>query len=467
MEGVEQRRQLDRFLEAWNQANHLLGLDYKKINEQPELVAEVLEAIQNVIGPKLKSEKSFMDALFILNPLAEYYDSPDTMVAATDVLSKNLGVIEQHVGNIMDINRQCFLAANNLISFGSNVEKEAGKHLLETHIDEIIDGMERGRSYEFIPFLEKIMTIDPEHPNEEAEIKISEYLKEHPRDFRSIAFCLMSSYKPMRDMGEKTLENRIAEYGLPPTKSVEAWVASTKKFEADLATILYNTLFTLEGIEEARPGIARFLYTKFGILDFNRYSPELLIRQYDEYENKELPYGVIFYPRADHNGAFYQNQQALSELSQQLQGQFAIRIGEGESKLDIVRLLRKLNKQYGNAHKISFAIIGGHGTKDSIQFGNKAGDRYQLHIEDLQDPRVNKQSYFEEHPTLILVSCSTGFEGGIGQELSRLLGATVIAPKQDTNIKKIETQIDENGVHFGVEYFEEKSQAVYYAGQKQ
>ena len=467
MESTEQSKELDSFLRAWNQVNHLLELDHKKINEKPELVAEVLSAIKNVIEPGLEDEKSFSDSLHMLNRLAEFYDSPDTMVAATDALGKHTETIEQHIGNITGLNHQCFQAASNLMSFGSNTEERLGARLLQSHIDKIIDGMIRGRSYEFIPFLEKIMTADFKHPNKEAETKLREYLQDRPQDFRAIAYCLLSSYKPMREMGEKTLENRITQYGLPAQKSIEAWLTSTKKYEADLAAILYNTLLALEGIEETRPGIAQFLYTKFSILDFNRYPPELLIRQYDEYENKELPYGVILYPRADHNGAFYQNQPVLNGLAQQLQGQYAIRIGEGENKLDVVRLLHRLNKRYGDAHKISFAIIGGHGTKDSIQFGEKGDERQQLRTEDLQDPRANKQSYFEEHPTLILVSCSTGFENGIGQELSRLLGATVIAPKQDASIKEIETQIDDEGIYFGVKYHEEKSEAVYRAGQKQ
>ena len=62
---------------------------------------------------------------------------------------------------------------------------------------------------------------------------------------------------------------------------------------------------------------------------------------------------------------------------------------------------------------------------------------------------------------------SLGFESGIGQELSEQLGAVLIAPKVPTNVKQIETQIDEEGIHFEVEYDEENSAAVYVAGQEQ
>jgi hypothetical protein len=137
-----------------------------------------------------------------------------------------------------------------------------------------------------------------------------------------------------------------------------------------------------------------------------------------------------------------------------------LRIFECASKIDLVRLLLKLRGRYDSGthpahqqHKISFAVIGGHGTKNSIHFG-ASESLGSLTIEDLQGrgtTRVN--SFFEQHATLILVSCTTGAEGGIGEKLSHTLGVTVIAPDVPTRMSSMRvTKQDSNNLVFNVEY---------------
>ena len=178
-------------------------------------------------------------------------------------------------------------------------------------------------------------------------------------------------------------------------------------------------VYTVSSLEKERPCISSVLQSEFGISWFARYPEELLIEQYDKRGIKDLPYGIIIYPQADYNQAFYSefsNRNIFERLGDQLKGKYEIKIFEAKNSLELVHALNKSRKEYG---KISFAIIGGHGSKDSIVLGNsvfnperKQGVLDQAHV--ANKGASSLQLAFIENPTIILVSCSTGELGGIG-----------------------------------------------------
>lgn len=146
----------------------------------------------------------------------------------------------------------------------------------------------------------------------------------------------------------------------------------------------------------------------------------------------------------------------MRELYQDLQGGYHIRIIEAKSKIDIARKLIELDRRYGAQHKISFAIIGGHGTENSIQFGDYSyHETNKLLTEDLMGYGVRRtKHFFEEKPTIILESCSTGARSGIGQKLSRQIGARVIAPAQPSNTKSLHGSIKQGKLIIDAEYYD-------------
>ncbi|KKQ95383.1 MAG: hypothetical protein UT85_C0017G0011 [Candidatus Levybacteria bacterium GW2011_GWA2_40_16] len=231
--------------------------------------------------------------------------------------------------------------------------------------------------------------------------------------------------------------------------------------EVSIGEAVKRNLEAIDLLEKERPGITKFLTDEFGIKTFAKYPPELLIRQYDEVGSTDLPYGIVLYPRNDHNGAFYHDRAIFEKLLKQLNGRFAIRVIEAESKYEVARALMKLVKRYSPKHKISFAIIGGHGREDLIQFGG-TDERYVLYSQDLLGRGVRKASeFFEQNPTIILASCWTGAPGGIGQELSEALGAKVIASSARTSIRHINARVEDGQVDFDVEYAEAESKKIF------
>ena len=198
--------------------------------------------------------------------------------------------------------------------------------------------------------------------------------------------------------------------------------------------IEYN-LNVIREVEKEKPGTCKWLMDEWGIKDFGRYPSELLLMQNLRQDDSARPYGIAIYPRSDWNGAFYSSTLGLKTLMKDVKSEFNIRVAECENKVDIVRLLRKFNKKYnhpetGIGQKISLFILGGHGTEDSITFGRPFKRTGVLKIEDI-DRLIAEESkgYFEENPTFMLASCSTGADGGIGEKISKHYNAKVFAPK--------------------------------------
>lgn len=231
----------------------------------------------------------------------------------------------------------------------------------------------------------------------------------------------------------------------------------------------YFHLQSMASLEKSNPGIVSFLFKNFGITNFHRYSAEILIKQYEQYEDTDVPYGVVILPYSDHNGAF-ESAWLIKDLDAQLKDKYAIRIFECGSKQDIGRALLSADKKYNpnheESHKISFALIGGHGSKETIQFGARASNlRSHLTYEDLAGKGVSKTgSFFKKNSTIVLKSCSTGAQGGIGQRISEISGLTVIGPPEPTSVSGITATETDKGLVFDVVY-DEQNKNVYQAGQ--
>ncbi|MFA6321878.1 MAG: hypothetical protein WCX71_00170 [Candidatus Buchananbacteria bacterium] len=269
--------------------------------------------------------------------------------------------------------------------------------------------------------------------------------------------------------GIEELDYILSDYNLSGRDFFRAWDLSDRR--GDLSEVIRNNLNAVRALEETKPGVCQFLNQEFNIADFARYPNDLLIRQYEEADSLDKPYGVIIYPRSDHNGAFYNDCEVLKSLYDQVEKDLSLRVAECSGKLDFVRTLIKFDRRYNSSdqsgHKISLAIIGGHGTKDSIKFGRynffKPGspeqERWSITTDDLTgQTAAGATKFFEKMPTIILSSCSTGAENGIGQKLSEVLGAKVIAPKEPTSIRSIKAKKNHTTGRylFAVDYIKSK-----------
>ena len=276
---------------------------------------------------------------------------------------------------------------------------------------------------------------------------------------QNIALLLKSFPELIQEyMGEE-----MSKIGLNWDRLTSLWQSgdNTEVFE------VYNNLSTIYKLEEQRPGSAAFLTKDFGIDFFGRYSPEMLVAQYDQRED-DIPYGIIMYPKSYQDGTFYHDKEVFDQMFKSLKSEgVGTRVLEANGKVGLLKHLLRLDRKYGQKNKISFAIIGGHGAEDHIAFGPLPGpldknerrkevlDKWYfqqknsiLRIYDLVGRGVSKtKSFFTEHPSIILSSCKTGTPEGVGQKISELLDAELMAPETPSGLTKITTSVDEKGVH--------------------
>lgn len=258
----------------------------------------------------------------------------------------------------------------------------------------------------------------------------------------------------------------LDEYGINYQKAMVHWLFSDFK-EKSRGSLYIDNLAKMILLERCRPGAARILNSEFGIYDFDRYELGLLLDQFDK-RDQDIPYGVMIFPKGDNNGAFYCTNYTLKMREDLSRLGYGLRVVECESRIDVVKRLIQLNRRYGEKNKISFAIIGGHGTYKNIQFGVGVNNSDFITADDLWEKGAQRTGgFFTSNPTIILKSCSTGLRQGIGHQLSYVFDCRVIAPDSLTNISAIRVATDDQGkLDFNVTYVKEKSMQSFTSGEK-
>lgn len=267
----------------------------------------------------------------------------------------------------------------------------------------------------------------------------------------------------------------IEKYGLDYNEAVKNWARPWVKMLPERPVETGKKYVRLEifrkalALERERPGIIKRLYEEQGILNFDRYSWELLLNQYDTFDDQEKPYGVALLARYDHNDALSLRRDTWDELNWGLEGKYNLRIIECDDKTGIARQMIKLNKRYGKA---DFAIINAHGEQNEIHFGDPWDKTAQVTSSEISKPAIKKMAKFlKSEPVIVLASCLTGrFEGGIGRQISYNIGAKVIAPRIRPTSFQIYPKISGDKIDFDVTYNyddNELHKATFLSGEKQ
>lgn len=199
-----------------------------------------------------------------------------------------------------------------------------------------------------------------------------------------------------------------------------------------------------------------------------------MLFQYEQIDNLDLPYGVVMYPKTDWNTAFSGDGKILTDLAAELyESGVGVRCVEAGSLPSLYRQLSRLDNKYNadKNNKIKFGILGGHGTRSSILLGgsgkpgSKLTSEQLYHVQDYQadnyddwdgveDEQTDNRyqvyvdrirEYFVDNASLVLISCSTGEDGGIARSITDKYGFVASAPNCSTNIRKIDIDFDGEG----------------------
>ena len=259
-------------------------------------------------------------------------------------------------------------------------------------------------------------------------------------------------------LSEKTVEDMFQTWGNCSRNKYNSFLTTCKNFGA---------LFEVYAQAGEEP-IVKTLIEDFGIHNFDRYKTEMLLSEYQR-RNEQGNFGLVVFPKSDWNESFTGNKRWLSQLFEDSeQTQIQIRVIEAGS---VSELITRVGKQIRNSKgKISYLILGGHGTLHNIQLGGnnyfQPQHREVIDIEDVLRPKTSLfRKWLVENPAVVLASCSTGGEKGIAQELSNQLNARITAPDKPTSIKSVTLLKQEDGtVILQTEYSDTESKKEFMAG---
>ena len=228
------------------------------------------------------------------------------------------------------------------------------------------------------------------------DIFIADYVQEINRSSGGIVSEFSHARAKELQIGSKV----FAAIGYQYSEIGPVWLNSTKK--GNNREMMIRNLGYLHELENERPGSARYLTDNFGIVCFSRYPIETLIKQYDERDEKNKPFGVYVTARMDHNGSMYDfnKRDKINILSSktELNG-FGLKIIEVNNTVDaakkIINLTNTLNR------KVSFLFINAHGSPNSLALGQFNGFRPDLNIGDITKPGT--KNFFNILKTALLL----------------------------------------------------------------
>ncbi len=236
---------------------------------------------------------------------------------------------------------------------------------------------------------------------------------------------------------------------------------------------LSRILVNMDSIEEEYPGGCKELNNKFNISEFGRYPYYVLIEQLRE-QNDQSPYGLMVFPKTDENGAFYEMASGIANINIETENKHLLRVYEASGKMDLARILLGCDKKYGENNKISFLILGGHGSWQSLDLGShlattsKNEEGRRLVKNDFTGEGVRRtKDFFVEKPAITLISCETGADEGIINDFSKTYDAEVVAPKVPTSVEDMHAEYDDTGrPHFKIKWRDDDINSLYISGKK-
>lgn len=413
---------------------------------------------KDLLSQALGTDDYFAPAIRVVNLLGRSSQVEPAVTLAIDLIEQNLGPIESHLSNPTARNNyspqkeqtECIEA---ILGFGKFRNQDEAAKIFGRNLDILRpDVMESGLlPSTVIPALEMACSSD----DKDSASKADEILTQKIGMFGGYFDNAFQHKGYAREIAIKLVKNKLNNFGVNSDALIEKWLDSSPGI-----SVVRENLQALISLEKRRPGIGRLLNEQFGICNFARYPEEMLIAQYDEVDKTDIPYGVIMFSSFDHNGAFYTDRQNLNSLHRQIKGKYALRVVEAVGKLDIAKRLHRLSRKYGDNNKISFAIVGGHGNEDSIQFGEGRSVEGAFNYSDVFFESVfgrgrlaGYSNYFVKNPTVILLSCSTGKgkKGGIAGILSSTFG-TVIAPSENVTGASFKIAEENGRLSFEVKY---------------
>lgn len=176
----------------------------------------------------------------------------------------------------------------------------------------------------------------------------------------------------------------------------------------DQLLLTYNRM---KDIENEQKGSIKLLNEKLGIVNFQRYSKEMLLSQLQETDpTKEI--GLFLSSVADHNGAF-DREELYEKIYTNIKDNLNIKIVEASSKTELKKQLINIQKEINEnkSGKIKFAMISAHSQKEQFYLTDEPEKKF-IHKDDIEKNSPKLKHLFADNAQVIGNSCSAGALNG-------------------------------------------------------
>ncbi len=381
--------------------NELWGISKNSSNEQRSQLIDRIPSALIFMGETLKQDNYYLETLKIINYMgtaSSVADIPELNQLRNSFVEQNLQVIMQGAieeGIKSDGDDKNRRVALRCLSFTvvSGTEKQR-THILSTidsHRFDLIHSP--GDTEVFRSYFEVIFKHGSvEQKKNAAELVLSFYNNNEDFSRKVAGLNMMRLYydqfsdksfpasdiiqldDPIYQQITETLKQYIPDiddlvqkvlYGGPVSKNIFG-------NPDNVGTRLVDNMNAVLHLERQRSGICQVLRKEFGIRNFFRYPPEVLIAQYDN-RNVVTEIGIVAVALYDHNGYFYQGfvQNKVLNLFARLQNEqtlgkkYGLMVYEIEDSRELARAIT-----HSQSRKLLFGMIIGYGAlwpKSSVE----------------------------------------------------------------------------------------------------
>jgi hypothetical protein len=428
--------------------NNYFGLDKSQRKFQITTNLSQIYAKEEQIVQALQSDEQYAVMTSKLIHLAEYIPNKEAVPYVTRILQSQINTIKNKItSDNEDDRRYSFQAVNFLVKQNMPEIEEIVDYIVRDNTKILSTELNRpeGSSSEVLEFIATVLNTTTEE-NAKKIVEVLNNLLRNPNqsseEITVILSTLLHQTSPPRvqEYGSNLLKSLVESCGLNYEDMRRAWLKGAVNIDA--AVVL--NIEIMRDLSLENPDYLPYLRNECGIRNFGRYTPEMLKNQYEYRNDTETEYIIAINPVHDKEGpmstgVFFDHREIYNHLFTELQslpeGQKAIlRIYEADDKFEF---LQHLKNAYQRHKKFQNALIGGHGTTDSVSFGGK-DIVHKIVTSDFDTPEFQEiKNFFEDLPTVVLVSCSTGSEGGIGQKISEVLQCILLAPETPAALEAI------------------------------
>lgn len=168
----------------------------------------------------------------------------------------------------------------------------------------------------------------------------------------------------------------------------------------------------------------------FNVSCFGRYGEDLLIRQFDKRNDKEVTYGVYFVAKFGERGGLYGTENHLKAFSKNVPENFVLNIVEVGSGASMIRAKDEILELYG--HKAAFGLVEAHGSPFDFQIGDESTEDGIVTADIFKELSL----LFENKAPIAFNSCCVGVRGGLAQQASEY-GMYCIGPIEPAGARSI------------------------------